>query len=399
MSFDLSVDFGTVVLSRAAGRAAQTKGSIVNENEQAAATGGRKLGKGAKGFLGGITVLFLGVGAAGGVATFVNLRSALGSSSEAASVVLVGEGAVLVASLVCVGLALLGQAAPAVVRAALWLLPLAGSAAGAYLADGPKERVVFALSPLAMAAGAEGVNLIARRVVAYRTGRDVNAEARNAALVAAVAFQQGRAANHPLKAVKKLSALRAWSLAARTTVTDTKLVEQLAAVHGQRLTVSADAALASMLPAAPVAEQDDAVTVEQAAPVALDEPLWGVAAVSVRDELAALPASVRTGAADQVAEVIRLDTTSGGITSAADVADRSGGANLRAAEPKFTDEELMAAGRKIMAKLDPPRTQNRFFAAMRAEGFKGSRDRLTAVHKAVKAELEADERADEQDAA
>jgi hypothetical protein len=153
--------------------------------------------------------------------------------------------------------------------------------------------------------------------------------------------------------------------------------------------------------ATPLQRQDvAAIAPAEAKAEALDEPLWGAAAVKVRDELAALPATVRTGPADQGAEVIRLDTTSGGIDPAKDGADRSGGANLRAAQPKHTDEELMEAGRRIMKKLDPPRTQNRFFAAMRAEGFKGSRDRLTAVHKAVKAELEAEEaRQDEQGAA
>jgi hypothetical protein len=355
----------------------------------------KKLGRGAAAFLALITTVFMAVGVAGGAATFINLRGALGSASEAASVVLVGEGAVLVASLVCVGLAMMGQAAPALVRAALWLLPLMGSGAGAYLADGAKDSVVFAMSPLAMAAGAEGVNLIARRVVAYKAGRDVNAEARNAALVAAVAFQQGRAINHPLKAVRKLSALRAWSLAGRTTVTDARLVERLADVHGERLTASADAALAAMLPAAPsgapalpAAPADGEGDEEPDDPGVYTEAHITEEAAGVVDaELARVLAE-----SDWSAEPVRLDVTCEGISPDTAPDHPAGpvrtGTNLRAAESKHTDAELMEAGRRIMAELDPPRTQNKFFTAMRAEGFRGSRDRMTAVHKALKAELD-----------
>lgn len=190
---------------------------------------------------------FLAVGFGGAVATYKNLYATLGSTSEAASVVLAGEGAVLVASLVCISLALLGQATPALARAALWLLPLAGSSAGAYLADAPKERVVYALSPVAMAVAAEGLNLVARRVVTFLAGRDVNADSRNAALVAAITYHQGRSQNHPSGLAKRYSKRKVWQLAGQLTVTDPELVVGLTDVQSHRLTAGADVALSSLL--------------------------------------------------------------------------------------------------------------------------------------------------------
>lgn len=221
--------------------------------------------------LGATVLAFLAVGGGGAAATYHNLYTTLGSTSEAASVVLAGEGAVLVASLVCISLAMLGQSTPALARVALWLLPLAGSGAGAYLASTPKDRVVFALSPVAMAVAAEGLNLVARRAVTYLVGRDVNADSRNAALVAAITFHQGRSERHPGKWVKWYSKRRVWHLAGKLTVTDPQLVAGLAEVQSQRLTAGADVALSALLgggvapvalPAAPpvaepVAEEDE----------------------------------------------------------------------------------------------------------------------------------------------
>lgn len=256
----------------------------------------------------GITaVAFLGVGVGGAVATYKNLYATLGSTSEAASVVLAGEGAVLVASLVCISLAMLGQSTPFLARTALWLLPLAGSSAGAYLASTPKERVVYALSPVAMAVAAEGLNLVARRVVTYLGGRDANSDARNAALVAAITYHQGRSRNHPGWLAKWYSKRQVWRLAGRLTVTDPELVVGLTNVQSHRLTAGADVALSALLgdgvaeaiaPVAEVVAEPVAAVAPLVRPVPLPAPI-----VTPQEELEAAVAE----AMDQAEEVILED--------------------------------------------------------------------------------------------
>ncbi|ALO79419.1 hypothetical protein [Streptomyces phage phiSAJS1] len=131
------------------------------------------------------------VGIAGGVATFVNMNRVLDSGASALGMVAAGEGAVLIASLVALAVTLMGQHTPVVVRLAMWLLPLAASGAGIALAPDHMNAVVMGFTPMAMTAAGEGVAFVARRVVAYRTGVDIEQQRRSGLLL----WHANRAAN------------------------------------------------------------------------------------------------------------------------------------------------------------------------------------------------------------
>lgn len=182
------------------------------------------------------------VGAAGAVATFVNMNRVLGSGASALGMVAAGEGAVLIASLVALAVTLMGQHTPAVVRAAMWLLPLAASGAGIALAPDHINAVVMAFTPLAMTASGEGVAFVARRVVAYRTGTDLEAQRRSGLLL----WHANRAANG--KGLAKWRSERAvWRLTKLFAATDGQMSVQLGEVQRYRIGEGADANLAAVL--------------------------------------------------------------------------------------------------------------------------------------------------------
>lgn len=231
------------------------------------------LTRGQRAVLGAATVPMIAAGGLGAWGTYTNISAEFGRAATALGVVAAGEGVTLVLALVMVGLTMLGQAAPAPVRAGLWAAPLAASFTGIAVADNGTEAVVYALTPMAMCASAEGLGLLARRIVVHRTGVDTEAQRRNAATVQRLAYHRARAANHPSESARKRSEKASWRLARRVGVGDAELGAQLVEVQRDRLRDGADAALAGMfgvaaevpeLPADEEPEEAPEVTVERA---------------------------------------------------------------------------------------------------------------------------------------
>lgn len=189
----------------------------------------------------------IGAGVLGAWGTYANITSVFHRSATALGVVAAGEGATLVLALVLVGLTMLGQASPHVVRAGLWVIPATASTVGAIVAPGVKDAVVFAVTPMAMTVSAEGLGLLARRVVIRTTGVDAEAQRRNATTLRRIAYHRARAERHPWKWVRKYSTLRAWWLMGRAGDGDTQLGSGLIAVQRDRLTEGANSALSHML--------------------------------------------------------------------------------------------------------------------------------------------------------
>lgn len=202
---------------------------------------------------GQITVLILAtlpmiaVGVGGAIGTYANAASVLHRKETALGVVAAGEGATLVAALVMIGVTMLGQPAPFTIRAALWLLPAAASVMGLAIAPTLTEAVVFALTPLAMTAAAEGISFLARRIVVHRTGIDVEAQRRNAAILRRIAYHRARAERHPWAWVRRVSALVAWRLMGQLGHSDATLGSALTDVQNIRIVEGANTALAAML--------------------------------------------------------------------------------------------------------------------------------------------------------
>ncbi|MFE0734459.1 conjugal transfer protein [Streptomyces sp. NPDC058855] len=206
---------------------------------------GKPLGKVQRVVLGLAFVPMLATGGAGAYGTYTNITSKFGSGT-AVGAVAAGEGATAVLAIVLLGLTLLGQSAPLVIRAGLWTLPAAASVMSVMAATTKEEAVIYALTPLGMTASAEGAAFLARRIVVYRDGRDAEAERRAAETVQALAYQRARAVNHPDEKIRRKSDLKAWKLAARVGTGDLALGEQLLDVQRQQLTAGANAALAAM---------------------------------------------------------------------------------------------------------------------------------------------------------
>ncbi|MFE7791298.1 conjugal transfer protein [Streptomyces sp. NPDC057460] len=206
----------------------------------------KKLTRGQIIVLAAATVPMIGAGAAGGWGTYTNITAEFHRAATALGVVAAGEGVTLVLALVMVGLTMLGQAAPAPVRAGLWIAPIAAAVTGIVVADDATEAVVYAMTPMAMSASAEGLGLLARRIVVHRTGVDMEVQRRNAETLQRLAYHQARAANHPSKGARKRSLSASWRLAARVGEDDAELGVNLVHVQRERLTDGADAALAGM---------------------------------------------------------------------------------------------------------------------------------------------------------
>lgn len=211
----------------------------------------RSLTRGQKAMFIGTTIPMIAVGIGGAIGTYTNASSALHRSGTAIGVVAAGEGATLVAALVMIGVTMLGQAAPTIVRAALWLIPAAASVMGLALADNLREAVVYAITPLAMTASAEGISFLARRIVTHTSGVDIEAQRRNADIVRQIATHRARADRHPEKKERQKSALKAWELMSRIGDGDAQLGSRLIDTSRERLTQGADVALLTMLTGAP----------------------------------------------------------------------------------------------------------------------------------------------------
>lgn len=210
----------------------------------------KTLTRGQKIVLTAATLPMIGAGGLGAWGTYENITSVFHRTGTAAGVVAAGEGATLVLALVLVGLTMLGQPSPLAVRAGLWLLPASAAITGAIVAPGIRDAVVFAITPMAMTVSAEGLGLLARRIVIRTTGVDAEAQRRNATTLRKIAYHRARAERHPWKWVQKYSALRAWRLMGRAGDGDTQLGSGLMTVQRERLTKGADTALSDMLGAA-----------------------------------------------------------------------------------------------------------------------------------------------------
>ncbi|MFB7427342.1 conjugal transfer protein [Streptomyces hydrogenans] len=229
---------------------------------------GKPLGRVQRIVLGLAFVPMLATGGAGAYGTFTNITTKFGSGT-AVGAVAAGEGATAVLAIVLLGLTLLGQSAPLVIRAGLWALPAAASAMSAMAATTVGEMVIYALTPLGMTASAEGAAFLARRIVVYRDGRDAEAEAHAANLVQAIAYQRAMSERHPDPKVRKKAELEYWKLGKKVGAGDIVLGTRLVDVQREKVTDGAQAALAAMFgatTAAPVlagpVEPEQALTVE-----------------------------------------------------------------------------------------------------------------------------------------
>ncbi|MFF2787603.1 conjugal transfer protein [Streptomyces sp. NPDC058049] len=190
-------------------------------------------------------VPMVATGVAGGFGTYSNISAAYGAGT-ALGAVAAGEGATAVLALVLLGLTMLGQSSPGVIRAGLWALPAAASVMSAMAATSPGETVIYALTPMGMTTAAEGAAFLARRIVVHRDGRDAEADRKAAAVVQALAYRQAMAASHPDEKVRQKSELKAWKLAGKLGAGDLALGDRLLDVQRARVAAGADSALAAM---------------------------------------------------------------------------------------------------------------------------------------------------------
>ncbi|AXU16808.1 hypothetical protein [Streptomyces clavuligerus] len=207
----------------------------------------RELGPLRTGILIAATVPMLVVGGLGAWGTFTNIKTEFPRNATALGVVVAGEGGTLILALVMVLVTLLGQSSPRMVRLGLWLLPMVASATGTVVADNAEERMVYAVTPLAMIAASEGLGLIARRVVVFCTGVDAEARRRNASTMQRLAVLRALANGHPWGWYRKMSELASWRLVRKVGVGDDDLGAGLVSVQRDRLGEGADTALATML--------------------------------------------------------------------------------------------------------------------------------------------------------
>jgi hypothetical protein len=216
----------------------------------------RALTTGQRAVLGTAAAVMVVVGVAGAVGTFSNTLAEFGRKATAAGVVAAGEGLTLILALTMLGLTLLGQSAPLWVRVGLWLAPLAACGTGLSLADNLTEAAVYGVTPLGMSGAAEGLGLIARRIVIYSTGVDAEAQRRNAHAVQQLAYHQAAAERHPDEDTREDALRKSWKLAKRVGVGDQVLGAALVEVQRERITGGADAALGAMYAAQALAAND-----------------------------------------------------------------------------------------------------------------------------------------------
>ncbi|MGW4876567.1 hypothetical protein ACWEPI_08425 [Streptomyces sp. NPDC004262] len=206
----------------------------------------RKLTWGQGLVLGVASVAIVVVGGVGAWGTYTNAVSAFHRQATAAGVVAAGEGLTLILAVIMLGRTMLGMASPAVVRGGMWLAPLSATCIGLAIADNARESAVYAVTPLAMSGAAEGLGLIARSIVVYRTGVDAEVIRRNADVARQLAYQRAVADKHPGDWRKKAAVRRYWRLAKFVGIGDTELGAGLVEVQRIRVVDGADAALASM---------------------------------------------------------------------------------------------------------------------------------------------------------
>ncbi len=349
---------------------------------------GRPLTRAQRVVLGLAFVPMLVTGGAGGYGTFSNIKGAY-DSGTALGAVAAGEGATAVLALVMLGLTMLGQSSPAVVRAGLWALPAAASVMSAVSApDGPRT-VIYAITPMGMSVSAEGMAFLARRIVVHTDGRDAEAEAKAASVVQALAYHRARAANHPDKRTRKRSDRASWRLARKIGTGDTALGAQLLGVQRERITTGADVALGDMFaitvtrPAEPVTAGRDAVTatVTPALPPAPEREDWEGAVTGGRDEADTQVNDPSTGLDGEGVTPAVTPVTLDQVSAIAGVSTPLVG------EP-LTDEQIVVVLRFLRYSADPPLSYRQTAAAFRESGFTGGEARIRSAWATLMAQEE-----------
>ncbi|MEU5158580.1 conjugal transfer protein [Streptomyces sp. NPDC020875] len=313
----------------------------------------------------------LATGVAGGYGTYSNIAAAYGPGT-ALGAVAAGEGATAVLALVLLGLTLLGQSSPAVVRAGLWALPAAASLMSAMAAPDGARTVIYAITPMGMTISAEGMAFLARRIVVHTDGRDAESEARDAATVRALAYHRARAASHPSASVRRRSDRASWRLARRIGAGDVSLGGRLVDVQRTRIIGGADAALAAMFGAtmeAPVitGPTPAADTAQPIDPANAEESTQDPTKRSTSDLPGSSPVVVRIDRITVPDPIDPTATKSAPIVKAPAVASGSGrraiGADgrrpravtgrvpdaARTARPRRTPDQLLAEARTLTA--------------------------------------------------
>ncbi|MFF7183705.1 conjugal transfer protein [Streptomyces sp. NPDC008222] len=314
-------------------------------------------------------VPMLATGVVGGIGTYSNIGHAYGSGT-ALGALGAGEGATAVLALVLLGLTLLGQSSPRVIRVGLWALPAAAAVMGAMAAPDPDRTVIYALTPLGMSVSAEGMAFLARRIVVHTDGRDAEHEQRTAGIVQALAYHRARATHHPSSRVKWWSERKSWRLARKVGVGDVALGSRLLDVQRDRITAGADAALASMfsvadpIPALTANAEESTETVRNRSTADLWESTLAPSVVlsrfSVPDQVAVdfvkptLPLKPVPAIAPAV-DPVKADPAPTGRRAVAADSPRSRRATGRVPEvarsprPKRTAEQLLAEARTATA--------------------------------------------------
>ncbi|WP_433919261.1 conjugal transfer protein [Streptomyces canus] len=307
-------------------------------------------------------VPMLATGVIGGIGTYSNIGHAYGKGT-ALGALAAGEGATAVLALVLLGLTMLGQSSPRVVRAGLWALPAAASVMGAMAAPDPARTVIYALTPMGMSISAEGMAFLARRIVVHTDGRDAELERRAADLVQALAYHRARAANHPTGWVKKWSERKSWRLARKVGVGDAALGSRLLDVQRDRVTEGANAALASMFTGIAITDES-AETIRNRSTADLPESTPAPITATVErvpdpvpvDYLkSALPLKPLPSIAPPIAPVAAMPIESPRPRTSAAESTRPRGATgrvpdaARSPRPKRTADQLLAEARTATA--------------------------------------------------
>ncbi|XIG72725.1 hypothetical protein C1N81_04235 (plasmid) [Streptomyces sp. SGAir0957] len=368
----------------------------------------RTLTKGQMKVLIGAAVPMVGIGGIGAWGTATNMMANFPETGTAFGVVAAGEGVTFVLSLVYVGLILLGQAAPTAVRVGLWVLPAVAATVGAVVAKNTTDSVVYAVTPMAMCMSAEGLGLLARRIVVYATGEDKEAERRNAATIQKLQYQWHVSQNHPDEERRKKAELKAWGLLEKVGAGDVTLGTGLVTVQRQRMTQGADAALAMMV-GAPTVTPPDAVT--------------GTAPALAESVTPALPASgnERDGAEESVTPATPLVETvtgpkhdeTGSVTQVNDGGDATDadadlvrhtqrlyvkvaeiavktGVETPVPGEQLTDEQIKVVLRALRSLEHPPPSYRQAGMVFRQAGFKGAEDKTRPIWRLLQTEAEAE---------
>lgn len=323
----------------------------------------KSLTRGQIAVLAAASVPMVAFGGLGAVGTYSNITSVFHRSATALGVVAAGEGATLVLALVLVGLTMLGQSAPAAVRLGLWTLPAVASLTGAAVANSLTEAVVFAVTPMAMCVSAEGMGLLARRIVVFRTGVDAEAQRRNAAVMQRLAYHRARAANHPEEKARNKSELASWKLAEKVGTGDALLGAHLVDVQRERMTAGADAALAGMF-ALPVTAPVTPTPEPPAAEGVGEEAVTPGVTAEDTQVTPALETVPRHGVTPPVTPVT--------LEELAAVA----GVPVPVAGEPLDDTQLVVVLRRLRYSVDPPLSYRAAVAAFREGGFVGGEQRV-----------------------